>query len=185
LETADIALQAALTGHLVLSTLHTNDAIGAVPRLINLGVRAVSIGPALSLVIAQRLVRRLCPDCKKQADTPPELRAKIKKFLDGLPQRVDKSKFANYKIYEAVGCAKCNNLGYKGRVGIYEFLEGGLDLEEIILKDASELALKALSEKRGMVTMQEDGVLKTLSGETTFKEVESATGEIEWLKGTS
>ncbi len=181
LETADIALQAALTGHLVLSTLHTNDAIGAVPRLVNLGVKAVSIGPALSLVIAQRLVRRFCPDCKKPVDIKPELKTKIKKFLAGLPKRVDKSKYASYKMYEAGGCLKCNNFGYKGRVGIYEFLEGGLELEGVILKDASELTLKALSEKQGMVTMQEDGVLKVLAGDTSFEEVESTTGKIEWF----
>lgn len=180
LETADISLQAALTGHLVLSTLHTNDAIGAVPRLINLGVKAVSIGPALNLIIAQRLVRRLCPDCKKLATTPADMKTKIKKFLDGLPARVDKSKYGNYKIYEPGGCVKCNDFGYKGRVGVFEFLEGGLDLEQIILKDASELTLKNLSEKQGMVTMQEDAVLKVLIGETSIEEAESVTGEIEW-----
>jgi type IV pilus assembly protein PilB len=180
LETADIALQAALTGHLVLSTLHTNDAVGAVPRLINLGVKAVSIGPALALVIAQRLVRVLCVDCKKPAVIDEVITANIKKFLEKLPPKVDKTKYQNPAIFEPVGCDKCNKSGYKGRVGVFEFLEGGPDLEQTILKEASEGALRAVAEKQGMVTMQQDGILKVLEGKTTFDEVKDATGEIVW-----
>src|SRR5258708_34247471 len=168
LETADIALQAALTGHLVLSTLHTNDAVGAVPRLINLGVQTVSIGPALSLAIAQRLVRVLCPYCKKPAPKDAGVTGKIKKFFAGLPARVDRAKYENYMIYEPVGCTKCNNIGYKGRIGIFEFLEGGPDLEKTILKEASEIALRGVAERQEMVTMQQDGVLKFLLGQTPF-----------------
>jgi type IV pilus assembly protein PilB len=180
LETADIALEAALTGHLVLSTLHTNDAVGAVPRLINLGVKAVSIGPALSLAIAQRLVRVLCKDCKKPIDTDAAVAEKIKKFLDALPTKVDRSPYANYKMYAPVGCEKCNGIGYKGRVGVFEFLEGGSDLEKTILKEASEVALREVAARQEMVTMQQDGILKVLEGKTTFEEVETATGEITW-----
>ncbi len=180
LETADIALQAALTGHLVLSTLHTNDAIGAVPRLMNLGVKAISIGPALNLIIAQRLVRRLCPDCKKVGTTGEETKKNIKHFLEKLPARVDRKKYEHFEIYEPVGCPTCNAIGYRGRIGIFEFLEGGLELEQVILKEASEISMKHLADSQGMVTMQEDGILKTLAGETSFKEVESATGKIEW-----
>jgi type II secretory ATPase GspE/PulE/Tfp pilus assembly ATPase PilB-like protein len=180
LETADIALQASLTGHLVLSTLHTNDAVGAVPRLINLGAKSVSIGPALTLIIAQRLVRVLCPACKKA--TPPDdaTRAKIETLLARLPAKVDRSKYLNYTIYAPVGCDQCNGLGYKGRVGIFEFLQGGPEVEETILKEASEIALRAIAKKQEMVTMQEDGVLKVLLGTTTIAEVESVTGEIAW-----
>ena len=180
LETADIALQAALTGHLVLSTLHTNDAVGAVPRLINLGVKAVSIGPALALAIAQRLVRVLCPDCKKAVSPDDALKAKIKKLLDRLPAKVDRKKYENYSLYTPVGCTKCGTIGYKGRVGIFEFLEGGPDLERTILQEASEVALRDLAKRQEMVSMQEDGVLKVLQGITTIDEVESATGKIEW-----
>ena len=180
LETADIALQAALTGHMVLSTLHTNDAVGAVPRLINLGVKAVSIGPALSLAIAQRLVRVLCPACKKAAPPDDAMKAKIQKLLDRLPAKVNRENYKNYSVYEPVGCTKCNNIGYKGRVGIFEFLEGGPDLETTILKEASEVALRAVAKRQEMVSMQEDGVLKVLEGKTTFAEVESVTGEITW-----
>jgi type IV pilus assembly protein PilB len=180
LETADIALQAALTGHLVLSTLHTNDAVGAVPRLINLGVKPVSIGPALSLAIAQRLVRILCPDCKKAVSPDEATQAKIKKFLDRLPAKVDRAPYQKFTIYEPAGCTKCGNIGYKGRIGIFEFLQGGPDLEATILKEASEIALREVAKRQEMVTMQEDGVLKVLQGKTTFAEVESVTGEIGW-----
>jgi type IV pilus assembly protein PilB len=180
LETADIALQAALTGHLVLSTLHTNDAVGAVPRLINLGVKAVSIGPALALVIAQRLVRVLCPECKKPAQIDDAMKANIQKFLEKLPPKVDKTKYQTPTPYEPVGCDKCNKIGYKGRVGVFEFLEGGSDLEQTILKEASEVALRAVAERQGMVTMQQDGILKVLEGKTTLDEVKDATGEIIW-----
>jgi type II secretory ATPase GspE/PulE/Tfp pilus assembly ATPase PilB-like protein len=180
LETADIAMQAALTGHLVLSTLHTNDAVGAVPRLINLGVKAVSIGPALALVIAQRLVRVLCKECKKEAAVDDAIKEKIKAFLAKLPAHVNRAPYESYKIYEPVGCPKCNNLGYKGRIGAFEFLEGGGDLETTILKEASEVSLREVAARQGMVTMQQDGILKVLAGQTTFDEVKGATGEIEW-----
>lgn len=180
LETADIALQAALTGHLVLSTLHTNDAVGAVPRLINLGVKAVSIGPALTLAIAQRLVRVLCKECKKEAPVDTATVEKIKKFLAALPAKVNKTNYDGYKIYAPVGCDKCNGIGYKGRVGVFEFLEGGPDLEKTILREASEIALREVAARQEMVTMQQDGILKVLEGKTTFEEVTSATGELVW-----
>ncbi len=124
LETADIALQAALTGHLVFSTLHTNDAVGAVPRLINLGVKPVSIGPALALAIAQRLVRVLCPECKKPVTVDDDTKKKIKKFLDRMPAKVNRTPYDNYVIYAPAGCVKCNGIGYRGRVGVFEFLQG-------------------------------------------------------------
>lgn len=180
LETADIAMQAALTGHLVLSTLHTNDAVGAVPRLINLGVKPESIGPALSLVIAQRLVRVLCKDCKKETAVDDATKKHIEDFFKKLPEKVDRAPFKDYKIYAPVGCEKCNKMGYKGRVGVFEFLEGGSDLETTILKEASEVALRTVADRQGMVTMQQDGILKVLEGKTTFDEVKSATGEISW-----
>lgn len=180
LETADIAMQSALTGHLVLSTLHTNDAVGAIPRLINLGVKAASIGPALDLVIAQRLVRKLCSQCKKAAEPSPELKLKIKKFLEKLPSRVKRENYKEFSIYEPAGCDTCNGFGYKGRIGIFEFLEGGPDLEEVVLREPSEISLKKLAEREGMVTMQQDAVLKALKGETSFREIENITGQIEW-----
>ena len=180
LDTADIALQASLTGHLVLSTLHTNDAVGAIPRLVNLGVKPSTIGPALNLVIAQRLVRKLCPHCKKEAKIDSGIAPKVKRFLDGLPERVKRSDYVKYKIYESGGCDKCNNFGYKGRIGIYEFLKGGPEIEESILKEVSEVSLRKLADAQDMVTMQEDGILKVLLGITSFEEIESTSGKIEW-----
>lgn len=179
-DTADIALQASLTGHLVFSTLHANDAVGAVPRLVDLGVKPTSIGSALSLVIAQRLVRRLCPECKKAINPDSELKSKIENFLKKLPDKINKTPYEKLSIYESVGCVKCNSFGYKGRIGIFEFMESKSEFEEAVLKDASRVSLKELAKKQGMVTMQEDGILKVLEGATTFNEVESVTGPIEW-----
>lgn len=180
LETADIALQAALTGHMVFSTLHANDAVGAVPRLVDIGVKTTTIGPALSLVIAQRLVRKLCEACKKPAEVPAGLTPSIEAFLNALPARVPKDQFKIPKLFAPVGCEKCSSFGYKGRQGIFEFLRGGPELEVMILEDASEIALREITKKQGMVTMQQDGILKALAGVTTFEEVESATGPIVW-----
>jgi type IV pilus assembly protein PilB len=179
-ETADIALQASLTGHLVLSTLHTNDAIGAVPRLLDLGAKPQTVGPALSLIIAQRLVRKLCPKCKKEVELTPDLRNKINSFLEKLPPRVDKSGYHNPVLYAPVGCVECSGIGYRGRIGIFEFLEGGPELEELILKDASQVALTQLARKQGIVFLQQDGILKVLSGITDLEEVERITGPITW-----
>jgi len=179
-ETADIAMQASLTGHLVFSTLHTNDAVGAVPRLIDLGVKSATIGPALTVVIAQRLVRRLCAYCKKEAPSSKELAAKIEAFLKHLPKRVNPEPYKPPKVYEAGGCKECNHFGYKGRIAIYEFLETGGEFEELILKEVSEATMKAFAETQEMITMQQDGILKILLGITTVKEVEATTGPLVW-----
>ncbi len=181
-ETADIALQASLTGHMVLSTLHTNDAIGAVPRLLNLNAKPQTVGPALSLVIAQRLVRKLCPACKKELELAPELKSKIAVFLQKLPSRVEKDGYRKPVLYAPAGCAECNGTGYKGRIGIFEFLEGGPEMQELILKDASEVALWKLAQEQGIVTLQEDGILKSITGITSLEEVERITGPIKWEK---
>lgn len=179
-ETADIALQAALTGHIVFSTLHTNDSVGAVPRLIDLGVNAVSIGPALNLVIAQRLVRKLCDACKKPVTASAELARKIKKFISSLPPRVNRAPYEKPTLFEPGGCAECNTIGFRGRRGIFEFFEGGTELEKVIISGASGSTLQALAKKQQMVTMQQDGILKVLGGITTISEVESITGPVAW-----
>lgn len=179
-ETAEIAMQASLTGHLVLSTLHTNDAIGAIPRLIDLGISPKTIGPALSLVIAQRLVRKLCNNCKQKEEVPSELKIKINNFLNKLPPRINKNLYQEINIYKPVGCEKCNNTGYKGRIGIFEFFEMTPELERLIINDSSWLSIKELADKNQMTNMQQDGILKIITGITTFDEVESATGPINW-----
>lgn len=181
-ETADIAMQASLTGHLVFSTLHANDAIATIPRLTDLGVKPETIGPALTLIIAQRLIRLLCKTCKKEATVTPEMRANIEAFLAGLPEKVDRAPYANFKVYEPVGCSDCNGIGYRGREGIFEFLEITPDAQELILKQTSEGAIRELADKQGFVTFQADGILKTLLGDSSFDEVEKITGPIEWKK---
>lgn len=180
LETVEIALQASLTGHMVFSTVHANDSLGAVPRLIDLGAKPVTIGPALSLVIAQRLVRKLCEKCKTKTEITPDLDTKIKSFLEKLPERVDRAPYANPIMYKPVGCEVCNGLGYKGRIGIFEFLKGGEELADAIAKELTQSTMRLLSEKQKMVRMQEDGILKVITGVTTLEEVESATGPLEW-----
>src|SRR3989344_2340739 len=199
-ETAEIGIQSALTGHLVLSTVHANSAAGAIPRLLDLGVKPSSIGPALNLVIAQRLVRRLCQYCKKKTEISQEKKEKIGIFLNNLPKRVDKTKYKEIEIFEplAGGCEKCNNAGYKGRVGIYELLLNDPDyekflinqertnlsshkkLEELILSSASDSQIKEFAMEQGATIMQQDGVLKVIQGITTFEEVEAVTGTIAW-----
>ncbi|MEK9154523.1 MAG: GspE/PulE family protein [Patescibacteria group bacterium] len=179
-ETAEIGIQAALTGHLVFSTIHANASSGAIPRLLDLGVKATSIGPALNLIIGQRLVRRLCPDCKKTKSIEPDLESKIRSFLKKLPSRASAEQYNDIKIYEAVGCDKCGNFGYKGRIAIYELLIVDNSLEELIAQEAGEPRIQELASKQGMTTMQQDGILKTISGITTFDEVENVTGPLEW-----
>ncbi len=179
-ETADIALNASLTGHLVFSTLHTNDAVGAIPRLIDLGVPTNILGPSLSLIIAQRLVRVLCNACKTEVKPDEALKNKIQSFLNAVPKRVDRSPYADYKIYESRGCDQCGHIGYKGRTSIFELFSVDESVEGAIYKNPTEMELKKLAKDNGMVTMQEDGVLKVLRGTTSFSEVERLTGPIAW-----
>lgn len=198
-ETAEIAIQAALTGHLVFSTVHANEAAGAVPRFLDLGVRPTSLGPALNLVIGQRLVRTLCKQCKKPKQITAELKAEIESFLKTLPARVKRETYANPTLFEPKGCDVCGKSGYKGRIAIFELLlndpdfeivkEGKAEslssekeLEALILKQAGESEIFEYARKTGMVTMQEDGVLKVLQGKTTFDEVEEVTGKIRAFK---
>jgi type IV pilus assembly protein PilB len=180
-ETAEIAVQAALTGHLVLSTVHANEAAGAIPRLLDLGVKSVSLAPALNLLIAQRLVRRLCKFCKVETSMDAELKSKIEKFINAMPARVEKKKYLDaIKVFKAVGCDKCNMTGYKGRVGIYELLIISPQIQELIIKGSGQLALQEEVKKTDFVNMQQDGVLKVVEGLTTLEEVEGVAGKIVW-----
>jgi len=178
-ETAALATHAALTGHVVLSTLHTNNAIGAIPRFIDLGVASFLIPPALRLVIAQRLVRVLCPDCRKAIAPAAEVKAMILKEIENLPPIIKKDvKTPNdFKIYEAVGCKKCNSSGYVGRIALFEILEMTPQLAEIILKEPNESRISQEAKRQGMATMKQDGVLKVLEGITSVEEVIRAAEE--------
>ncbi|MCL4399757.1 GspE/PulE family protein [Patescibacteria group bacterium] len=179
-ETAEIALNAALTGHLVFSTLHTNDAVGAIPRLMDLDVPSNILGPSLSLIIAQRLVRKLCSSCKKEKELDETTKNNIEKLLKRLPKRVDTSLYKNYKIWSAVGCDKCAGLGYKGRTSVFELFVVDEKIESAIYGNPTEIQLKDLARAQGMVTMQEDGLLKVLQGITSLDEIERLTGPLIW-----
>lgn len=179
-ETANIAMQASLTGHLVLSTLHANDSIATIPRLTDLGVKPETIGPALSLIIAQRLVRILCEHCKKEVVIDEAMKKKIEDFLASLPEHVNRDPYKTPMIFEAVGCVECNNLGYRGRRGIFEFLQITPELQELILKQTSQQAIREVANKQGIISFQKDGILKVFEGKTTFDEIEKITGPLTW-----
>jgi len=169
LETAKIALQAALTGHLVLTTLHTNNAAGTIARLQALGEKPVNIAPAINMAIAQRLVRKVCKKCSKLEKATKEEIIKIKKVLNKLPKEI--------KIPRIKGCKYCNQTGYKGRLGIFEFFLIDSEMEKLISKSPSTIQMQEFAQKRGMVSIKQDGFLKILEGLTTIEEVERVTGE--------
>ena len=177
-ETAETAMNASLTGHLVFSTLHTNEASGAIPRLIDMNVKPAIIGPALTLVIAQRLVRKLCTQCKQAYTPSSEELERIKKIIATFPERTKKPDLTNVTLYKTVGCDKCTK-GFKGRLGVYEFLRINKAMEEFMQTSPTVSAIKKMALKDSMTTMGHDGLLKILSGITTFEEVESIVGKIE------
>jgi len=172
-ETAQIAIQAALTGHLVLTTLHTNDAAGTVARLIALGEKPVNIAPAINMAVAQRLVRKVCKKCSVLERSNDEEMEKIKEGLKNLNFKIPK----DLKIKKAKGCEDCNFTGYRGRTGIFETFLVDDEMEKFILTSPSISALREMAMKKGMVTMYQDGLLKVIDGITTIEEVERVVGE--------
>lgn len=181
-ETAEIAVNSALTGHLVLSTIHTNSAVGTIPRLIDLGIKPSLIAPAVNALIGQRLVRKLC-DCKEEYIPAKESVEHIKKILSIISPKakVDVPKEIT-KLYRPKGCPKCNNFGYKGRVGIFEILTITEEIEKLILDFASETEITVSALESGMITMLQDGILKALQGVTSIDEVKSVTGSGDFLE---
>ena len=176
-ETAEIAMQAALTGHLVFSTLHTNDAAGAIPRLIDFGIKPVTIAPATNAVMAQRLVRRLCQKCRKKEKIKDEDLNLIKKVLANLPRPPTLPKLDAAEIYYPGRCDECNQTGYQGRIGVYELFEIDPEMERLILKSPAISEVKDLAVKKGMITLSQDGFLKVLEGITSVREVMRVIGE--------
>jgi type IV pilus assembly protein PilB len=168
LETADIAIKAAQTGHMVMSTLHTNDAPTTLTRLLNMGVAPFNIAASVLLITAQRLARRLCENCKAQADYPREalLRAGFAETdLDG-----------TWKPYRAVGCSACNN-GYKGRVGLYQVMPVTESIQRIILAEGTSMDIATQAQKDGVRDLRQAGLVKVRNGSTTLEEVISVTNE--------
>src|SRR3989338_9049135 len=167
-QTAEIAIQAALTGHLVFSTLHTNDSAGTVSRLMSLGVQGTTtIASSLNLVIAQRLVRKVCPKCATFSKATEQELKFIKDALKEVPRGIKMAVPSSLKLPKAQGCSRCNNTGYKGRVGIFEVMVVDEKMESYILSNPSIGELRSAARKRGMVTIEEDGYLKVVEGITT------------------
>lgn len=177
-ETAELAVHAALTGHIVLSTLHTNDAVGVIPRLTDMGIKAYLVPPSLNVAVAQRLVRRLCDHCKKEVTPGEKIRKIIMKEMEMLPEQArEKLDLSNIKVYQPVGCEKCGSSGFKGRVGIYEAFEMTDAMANLVLEDKGEQPLKRQAYKQGMITMRQDGILKALKGDTSVEVVLKSTKE--------
>ena len=168
LETADISIKAAQTGHLVLSTLHTNDAPATLTRMRNMGIAAFNIASSVILITAQRLARRLCPSCKAVVDLPKQtlINAGFKENeLDG-----------SWKPYRAVGCSQCNN-GYRGRVGIHQVMPISEEIQRIILRDGSSLDIAEQAEREGVRSLRQSGLHKVKMGLTSLEEVLACTNE--------
>ncbi len=161
-ETAEIAIKAALTGHLVLSTLHTNDAASAVTRLINMGIEPFLVATSVVAIVAQRLVRRLCNKCKEPAEVPPQVLIEL-----GFTPEEAKS----VTVYKPVGCKHCNNTGYKGRIGLFEVLEVTEEIQELILSGASSAEIRRKAIEEGMITLRRSGLEKIKQGITSIEEV--------------
>ncbi len=161
-ETAEIAIKAALTGHLVLSTLHTNDAASAITRLINMGIEPFLVATSVILIVAQRLVRRLCNKCKTVADVSPQVLIE----LGFTPEEAK-----NITVYKANGCSECNNTGYKGRIGLFEVLEVTEEIQDLILSGASAAEIRRKAIEQGMLTLRRSGLEKIKAGITSIEEV--------------
>jgi type IV pilus assembly protein PilB len=168
LETADIAIKAAQTGHMVMSTLHTNDAPTTLTRLLNMGVAPFNIASSVLLITAQRLARRLCENCKTTAEYPREALLKAgfaETDIDG-----------SWKTYRAVGCSACNN-GYKGRVGLYQVMPMSEAIQRIILAEGSAMDIAVQAQKDGVRDLRQSGLIKVRAGVTTLEEVITVTNE--------
>ena len=185
-ETAELAIHASLTGHLVLSTLHTNSAAGAIPRLIDMSVQPFLLASSLKLAMAQRLVRRICQDCKKPIEVSREIQDDIKRDLKEVPKEILTERGIEIDVtdpssklvfYEGQGCSKCQGSGMKGRMGIFETIEVTNNFSKLINKEVLGKSLEDEARKDGFTTMKEDGLMKALQGLTTLEEIQRVTSE--------
>lgn len=175
-ETAELAIHAGLTGHFVLSTLHTNDAIGAIPRLLDMKVEPFLLGSTVNTVVAQRLARKICPNCKEVVSIPEELVLTMKKELKNVSDEVIKELLPevdlnNMVFYKGKGCSRCANSGYSGRVAISEVIDMTEGVQEIIIENKNILKLEDIRKSQNFLTMREDGMIKVLLGLTTMEEL--------------
>ncbi|MBI3290698.1 type II/IV secretion system protein [Candidatus Falkowbacteria bacterium] len=176
LETAEIAINASLTGHLVITTLHTNDAAGTIPRLLSMQVKPFLLAPAINAMVGQRLVRRICSNCKNVIELDNRTMSRVMDILADIPEdsgfRIPKAEIKKLKFFKGGGCEQCQGLGYKGRVGIFEVMTMNKEVENLILTGhVSEYDMRSIGHKHGMVTMIQDGLLKAVDGITTVEEV--------------
>lgn len=171
-ETAEIAINSALTGHLVFSTLHTNNAAGTYPRLIDLGVNPKVITSSLSLAMAQRLVRKLCPQCKKQMPIDSRNTPRVKRIIDSIGDKTYLDNIQTSNSWEHVGCEFCHGTGYKGRIGVYEAIKSDEAIENMVQNNPSEREIKKAAAHQNILNMQQDGILKVLQGITSIEELE-------------
>lgn len=179
-ETAELAIHAALTGHLVFSTLHTNNAIGAIPRLIDMGVEPFLLSSSIRAVAAQRLVRRICNNCKEEVMVSEKSMEKLKQEIAGISEeelkKYDINLSQKMKFFRGKGCEECGGTGYKGRIAIYEVFEVSEKIQSLIAeKDGNEVEVGAQAKKEGMISMRQEGLLKVIQGFTTISEVERVT----------
>ncbi len=170
-ETAEIAVNAALTGHLVFSTLHTNNAAGAFPRLIDLGVNPKVLTSAVTVCMAQRLVRKLCPACKEKKALAGAEKETVDRIIHSISDHTYLEGVNADSIYEAKGCAECNFTGYKGRVGVYEAIRSDKNVEDVVQQNPSEREIKKAAASQQMLDMQQDGILKAVQGITSLDEL--------------
>jgi len=178
-ETAELATHAALTGHLVLSTLHTNDSVGVVPRLVDMGIEPFLISSSLNVIVAQRLVRRICDSCREEIKASPRMEEIILKELEDVPdeQKKELNLSPPLKLFRGKGCKNCGQKGYSGRISICEVLAVDPALEKIISEKPSEELIKKEAKNQGMIAMRQDGIIKALNGFTTMEEVLKASEE--------
>lgn len=172
-ETIDIAIEASLTGHLVLSTIHTNSAIETLTRIENMGVAPFLIASSIELIIAQRLVRKLCDQCKQPDQPNAEMLGNVKYALDNLhsTDEIEPAKLQTLQFYKAVGCDACDHIGYKGRLGLYEIMRMSNELRRLILAQTSSIELEKAALKNGMISLEQAGLIKALKGETSLDEI--------------
>ena len=170
LETADIAIKASQTGHMVFSTLHTNNAPATLSRMLNMGVAPFNIASSVSLIMAQRLLRRLCPNCKEPMERPPEHALRKAGFSDE-----DLAK--DWTMYRAVGCDTCRGKGYKGRAGVYEVMPITDEMQRVIMEGGTEVDIQKMAYQEGMVDLRRAGLLKVMSGITSLEEVLAHTND--------
>ncbi len=181
-ETINVAIEAALTGHLVVSTIHTNSAAETITRILNMGIPSFLLPASINAIIAQRLIRKLCNKCKKpitMAELDPNVRSKVEKALkrtakEELVSRISPEILQKPMFYGSVGCPECDNVGYKGRVGIYEILEITPNIKKMIIDGASATIINDVAIQDGMISLEQDGIIKALNGRTSLEEVYAA-----------